>query len=67
MNFHDNFKAIKKIGKGTFANVYLCTHKFKGGTYAVKAFVKQKISVDEKGYACLYNELKIMRSMSECN
>jgi calcium-dependent protein kinase len=26
-NFHENYKAYKKIGKGNFASVYLVEHK----------------------------------------
>lgn len=64
LNFHEHFRAIKKIGKGTFASVYLAQHKFSGKQYAVKAFVKEKIEQEEKGYACLYNEIKVMRALN---
>jgi serine/threonine protein kinase len=64
LNFHEHYRAVKKIGKGTFASVYLAQHKFSGKQFAVKAFVKEKIEQEEKGYACLYNEIKIMRALS---
>lgn len=48
-NFHANYRAIKKIGKGNFASVYLveCTHT--GTQYAVKAFSKEVAFEEDKG------------------
>ncbi len=38
--FHEQFKAIKRIGKGNFASVYLVEKHEDGNKYAVKAFAK---------------------------
>lgn len=38
--FHEAFKAIKKIGKGNFASVYLVEKVENKVRYAVKAFSK---------------------------
>lgn len=38
--FHEQFKPIKKIGKGNFASVYLAQKLEDGVHYAVKAFSK---------------------------
>jgi serine/threonine protein kinase len=38
--FHEEFKPIKKIGKGNFAAVYLATRLRDGAKVAVKAFSK---------------------------
>ena len=38
--FHEQFKPIKKIGKGNFASVYLAQKLEDGVSYAVKAFSK---------------------------
>ncbi len=38
--FHEQFKPIKKIGKGNFAAVYLAQKLEDGNSYAVKAFSK---------------------------
>ena len=40
-NFHENYKAYKKIGKGNFASVYLVEHKISKQKFAVKAFSKE--------------------------
>ena len=39
--FHETFKAIKKIGKGNFASVYLVEKNENKCRYAVKAFSKE--------------------------
>jgi serine/threonine protein kinase len=38
--FHEQFKPIKKIGKGNFASVYLAQKLEDNTHYAVKAFSK---------------------------
>ena len=49
MNFHYWYKAIKKIGKGNFATVYLVESKETGFQYAVKAFLKDTLYTHKKG------------------
>lgn len=39
-SFHEKFTAIKMIGKGSFARVYLVENKETGQKFAVKAFSK---------------------------
>lgn len=39
--FHEQFKPIKKIGKGNFASVYLVEKLDNHQHYAVKAFSKE--------------------------
>jgi calcium-dependent protein kinase len=41
VGFHEQFKPIKKIGKGNFASVYLAEKLEDGKKYAVKAFAKE--------------------------
>ena len=48
-NFHAHYKAIKKIGKGNFASVYLVESTQTGVSYAVKAFSKELVFEEEKG------------------
>jgi serine/threonine protein kinase len=38
--FHEQFRPIKKIGKGGFATVYEVKRAFDGKSFAVKAFSK---------------------------
>ncbi len=51
LTFHDDFKAIKMIGKGSFAKVYLVESKANGKSYAVKAFTKEGVILSNKGNA----------------
>lgn len=48
-NFHILYKAVKKIGKGNFASVYLVDSTQNGKSYAVKAFSKELAFEEEKG------------------
>lgn len=48
-DFHGKFNAIKMIGKGSFARVYLVENKENGTKSAVKAFSKDYIKSQNKG------------------
>ena len=48
-NFHAHFKAIKKIGKGNFASVYLVESTQSQESFAVKAFSKELVFEEDKG------------------
>jgi len=47
--FHEQFKPIKKIGKGNFASVYLAEKHETKTNYAVKAFSKEAAYSEDKG------------------
>lgn len=49
--FHEEYKAIKMIGRGSFAKVYLVESKSNGKSYAVKAFTKESIIISNKSNA----------------
>lgn len=49
--FHEEYKAIKMIGRGSFAKVYLVESKTTGKSYAVKAFTKESIILSNKSNA----------------
>ena len=49
--FHEQYKAVKMIGKGSFAKVYFVENKSDGKSYAVKAFTKEGIFISNKGNA----------------
>ena len=51
VTFHEEYKAIKMIGKGSFAKVYLVESKITGKSFAVKAFTKESIIVSNKNNA----------------
>lgn len=54
-NFHKLFKAKKKIGKGTFATVYLAENLKNNKMVSVKAFSKEKQYSGDKGRESLEN------------
>ncbi|EGR27846.1 protein kinase domain protein [Ichthyophthirius multifiliis] len=47
--FHEQYKAIKKIGKGNFASVYLAERLEDNKSFAVKAFSKEAAYSQETG------------------
>lgn len=60
-DFHTKFNAIKMIGKGSFARVYLVEDKDTLVKYAVKAFSKEYLLSQAKGKESLINEIEIMQ------
>lgn len=60
-DFHGKFNAIKMIGKGSFARVYLVENKETKEKFAVKAFSKDYLLSQNKGKESLINEIEIMR------
>jgi len=68
-NFHEEYKAIKMIGKGSFAKVYLVESKSNGKHFAVKAFAKEGISQSNKGNAkpTMLNEIDLLRALDHEN
>jgi serine/threonine protein kinase len=67
--FHEEYKAHKMIGKGSFAKVYLVESKTNGKSYAVKAFTKESVIASNKNNAkpSMLNEIDIMRSLDHGN
>jgi len=68
-NFHEEYKALKMIGKGSFAKVYLVQAKSTGKNYAVKSFTKESIILSNKNNAkpAIVNEIEIMRVLNHEN
>jgi serine/threonine protein kinase len=69
VSFHDDYKAIKMIGRGSFAKVYLVESKTNGKSFAVKAFTKESMAVSNKANAkpSMLNEIEIMRNLDHEN
>jgi len=67
--FHDEYKAIKMIGKGSFAKVYLVESRSTNKQYAVKAFAKEAVIQTSKNNpkATMFNEIDIMRALDHDN
>lgn len=66
-DFHDKFNAIKMIGKGSFARVYLVEDKITHARYAVKAFSKEYLVSQAKGKDSLVNEIQVMQQLRHAN
>lgn len=66
-DFHVKFNAIKMIGKGSFARVYLVEDKETKAKFAVKAFSKEYLLSQSKGKESLMNEIEIMRLVKHGN
>ncbi len=62
-DFHEKFNAIKMIGKGSFARVYLVEDKETKQRFAVKAFSKEYLLSQSKGRDSLINEIQIMQRL----
>jgi len=61
--FHEEYKALKMIGRGSFAKVYLVESKTNGKMFAVKAFTKESVIISNKANAkpSMINEIDLMR------
>jgi len=66
-DFHIKFNAIKMIGKGSFARVYLVEDKETKAKFAVKAFSKEYLLSQSKGKESLMNEIEIMQLVKHPN
>ncbi|EGR32236.1 hypothetical protein IMG5_091269 [Ichthyophthirius multifiliis] len=62
--FHQQFKCYKKIGKGSFASVYLAERIQNNKLYAIKAFSKQIIFSQQYGKESIQNEIQVMRELN---
>jgi serine/threonine protein kinase len=66
-DFHEKFNAIKMIGKGSFARVYLVEDKITHNRFAVKAFSKEYLQSQSKGKDSLINEIQVMQRLEHQN
>jgi len=66
-DFHLKFNAMKMIGKGSFARVYLVEDKETKAKFAVKAFSKEYLLSQSKGKESLMNEIDIMQVVKHPN
>jgi serine/threonine protein kinase len=64
MGFHKNYKAIKKIGKGAFASVYLVESYSDGQKYAAKMFSKKMVYSEDNGKESLDLEIEVMKKLN---
>ena len=66
-DFHEKFNAVKMIGKGSFARVYLVEDKATRAKFAVKAFSKEYLMSQAKGKDSLVNEIQVMQKLRHPN
>lgn len=66
-NFHVKYDAIKMIGKGSFARVYLVENNITKKQFAVKAFSKEYLLNQSKGKESIINEIDIMKVLEHPN
>lgn len=64
-NFKGSFQALKKLGKGNYASVYLCRRIRDGKLFAVKAFSKEQNYSQDSGKAAIVNEAKVSRLFTQ--
>ena len=62
-DFQSQYTLVKKIGSGSFSNVYLATELSSLKDYAVKNAYKEKILGSLRGVTSIINEIQIMRQM----
>lgn len=66
-NFQTRFRAIKTIGKGSFAKVYLVKELRTERQFAVKAFSKEHLASQKVGRQSLMTEIEILRQLKHKN
>lgn len=62
-NFDADYKLIKLLGKGNFAQVYYARSLLSGIEYAIKAFEKDKFADVAVDRPALIKEMSILRKM----
>jgi len=63
-NFYDEYRIVRDIDEGSFAKVVMAERKSDLKTFAVKVFVKDKISKSETKIKSLKNEIQILRKLN---
>lgn len=65
--FHEQYEIIDKLGKGHFAEVYLCVEKSTGKRYAVKVFTKNPGVEERSKTEGLQQEIAVLMGVSHPN
>lgn len=65
--FSQYFKPLKRLGRGTFATVYMVEHKFTGNKKAAKVFSREGQKIQLKGNEALQNEIEILKDLDHPN
>lgn len=62
-----NYVIVKRIGSGSFANVWLAHHKDTGAPVAIKSINREKMSTNRKHQENLESEIAIMKQLKHPN
>ena len=65
--FNEFYKPLKRLGRGTFATVYLIEHKYTKTKMAAKVFSYEGQKIEFKGKEALENEIKTLREIDHPN
>jgi serine/threonine-protein kinase Chk2 len=65
--FHEQYEIVEKLGKGHFAEVFLCVEKSTGTRYAVKVFTKEPGKEERSKTEGLQQETAVLMGISHPN
>jgi serine/threonine-protein kinase Chk2 len=65
--FHDKYEVIERLGKGHFAEVFLCVEKHTGNRFAVKVFTKNSDKDERSKTEGLQQEIAVLMGISHPN
>lgn len=65
--FNDIFKPLKRLGRGSFATVYLVQHKVTGEKFAAKVFSREIQKIGFMGHESLQTEINMLRTLEHQN
>ncbi len=65
--FHEQYELLEKLGKGHFADVYLCVEKCSGDRYAAKIFSKGSGKGEASKTEGLQQEIAVLMGVSHPN
>lgn len=65
--FNDIFKPLKRLGRGSFATVYLVQHKVTGEKFAAKVFSREIQKIGFMGHESLQTEIDMLRTLDHRN
>lgn len=66
-DFHQRYKVKKQLGEGSFAKVYLAQRLDDSGLFAIKAFSKEGLCMQNKGKHAFVSEVEILSDLDHEN
>ena len=65
VDFKEEYKVLKLVGKGNFSKVYKVRKNSTGEIFAAKIFQKHQFLGEDKGLEGIYNEVKVLRQLGQ--